>query len=61
MNKKIVKVNAMKKEIQKPKLHISQNDFIDITMTDVTTPVVCNEIESQMKNPEHYEIVVDKK
>lgn len=51
----------MGKEMEKPKLHISQNDFIDITMTDVTTPVVCNEIENQMKNPEHYEIVVDKK
>ena len=51
----------MEKDVQKSKLHISQNDFIDITMTDVTTPVVCNEIENQMKNPEHYEIVVDKK
>lgn len=44
---------------QKPKLHISQNDFIDIA--DVATPVVCDEIEEQMENPEYYEIVVDKK
>lgn len=51
----------MERDVQKSKLHISQNDFIDITMTDITTPVVCNEIESQMKTPEHYEIVVDKK
>lgn len=49
----------MEKKVQKSKLHISQNDFIDIA--DVATPVVCDEIEEQMENPEYYEIVVDKK
>ena len=49
----------MEKEVQKSKLHISQNDFIDIA--DVATPIVCDEIEEQIMNPEYYEIVVDKK
>lgn len=50
----------MDKEIKKPKLHISQNDFVDIIMTDAALPVVKQEIEQQLETPEHYEIVVDK-
>ena len=50
----------MGKEIEKPKLHISQNDFIDITTTNVTTPAVSAEIEHQVETSEQFEIVIDK-
>ena len=50
----------MGKEIEKPKLHISQNDFVDITTTNVTTPAVSAEIEHQVETSEQFEIVIDK-
>ena len=53
---KIIKTNRL---VLKELSNENQNDFIDIA--DVATPVVCDEIEEQMENPEYYEIVVDKK
>jgi hypothetical protein len=44
---------------QKPKLHISQNDFIDIITTTVATPVLSNEIEHQVVSSEDFEIEID--
>ena len=44
---------------QKPKLHISQNDFVDITTTAVATPVLSNEIEHQVVSSEDFDIEID--
>jgi hypothetical protein len=44
---------------QKPKLHISQNDFVDITTTAVATPAVSKEIEHQIESAEDFKIVVN--
>lgn len=47
-------------DIEKPELHILQNDFVDITTTNVTTPAVSAEIEHQVETSEQFEIVIDK-
>lgn len=49
----------MEKEVQKSKLHISQNDFIDIITTAVATPAVREEIEHQVESSEDCEIVIN--
>lgn len=49
----------MEKEVQKSKLHISQNDFIDIITTAVATPAVREEIEHQVESSEDFEIVIN--
>lgn len=47
-------------DIEKPELHILQNDFVDITTTAVATPAVREEIEHQVESSEDFEIVIEK-
>ena len=44
---------------KKPELHISKDDFIDITTTPIATPAVRKEIEQQVEASEQFKIVID--
>ena len=46
-------------DIEKPELHILQNDFVDITTTAVATPAVRKEIEHQIESAEDFKIVIN--